>query len=125
MRRIIYKNNDNSVCIIAPADGCGLSIEQIAQKDVPAGTPYEIVDADAPQAKPSVTAEHLFVALRAARDARLMATDKCLLPDYPISADALEQVKAYRTALRDLPDQPGAPWDGGGELTPWPELPEV
>ena len=46
-----------------------------------------------------------------------------LLPDYPISADALVQAKAYRTALRDLPDQPGAPWDGGGELTPWPIKP--
>ncbi|MDY0204729.1 MAG: phage tail assembly chaperone [Desulfovibrio desulfuricans] len=34
-------------------------------------------------------------------------------------------IKAYRQFLRDLPAQEGAPWDGGGELTPWPELPEV
>ena len=62
----------------------------------------------------------LFAALRAARDARLASTDKILLPDYPISADALAQIKAYRAALRDLPDAPGAPWDGGGSATPWP-----
>lgn len=69
--------------------------------------------------------KNLFTALRAARDARLADTDKMLLPDYPISADALAQVKTYRAALRDLPDQPGAPWDGGGEATTWPELPKT
>ena len=68
---------------------------------------------------PLTTAQH-FAALRAARDARLADTDKMLLPDYPITAEALEKVKTYRAALRDLPDQPGAPWDGGGEATPWP-----
>lgn len=71
------------------------------------------------------TTDDLFSALRAARDARLASTDKLLLPDYPIGADNLALVKAYRQALRNLPSQPGAPWDGGGELTPWPELPEV
>ena len=68
---------------------------------------------------PLTTAQH-FAALRAARDARLADTDKMLLPDYPITAEALEKVKTYRAALRDLPDQPGAPWDGGGAETPWP-----
>ena len=68
---------------------------------------------------PLTTAQH-FAALRAARDARLADTDKMLLPDYPITAEALEKVKTYRATLRDLPDQPGAPWDGGGEATPWP-----
>ncbi len=74
---------------------------------------------------PPPTADQLFAALRAARDARLAHTDKMLLPDYPISESNLELVKAYRTALRDIPDQPGAPWDGGGDGTPWPELPSV
>ena len=64
-------------------------------------------------------AQH-FAALRAARDTRLADTDKMLLPDYPITAEALAQIKVYRASLRDLPDQPGAPWDGGGEATPWP-----
>ena len=67
----------------------------------------------------------LFAALRAARDARLASTDKMLLPDYPISAEGLPLVKAYRAALRDLPDQPGAPWDGGGAATPWPTRPNA
>ena len=66
-----------------------------------------------------------FITLRAARDAKLRATDKYLLPDYPITAEALEKVKTYRAARRDRPDQPGAPWDGGGEATPWPELPKT
>lgn len=66
-----------------------------------------------------------FITVRTARDAKLRGTDKYLLPDYPISAEALDQVKAYRAALRALPDQPGAPWDGGGAETPWPELPKT
>ena len=74
---------------------------------------------------PAPTTEQLFSTLRAARDARLSATDKYLLPDYPISADSLALVKIYRHALRDIPVQPGAPWDGGGEKTPWPEMPTV
>ncbi len=69
------------------------------------------------------TAEQLFSVLRASRDARLAATDKYMLPDYPIAEDALAQVKAYRAELRAMPDQPGAPWDGGGDATPWPEQP--
>lgn len=61
-----------------------------------------------------------FRMLRSARGARLDATDYLVAPDYPIDADALAEVKAYRQALRDLPARDGAPWDGGGEATPWP-----
>ena len=74
---------------------------------------------------PAPTEEQLFVTLRASRGARLAATDMYMLPDYPISESDLALVKIYRAALRDLPDQPGAPWDGGGEETPWPELPKT
>lgn len=46
-QRIIYPTDDG-VAIIVPAD-CGLTIEEIAAKDVPAGKPYKIVDvADIP-----------------------------------------------------------------------------
>jgi hypothetical protein len=45
-QRIIYSNSDGTIAIIVPADECGLSIEEIAAKDVPAGTPYEIVGTD-------------------------------------------------------------------------------
>ena len=64
-----------------------------------------------------------FERLRAERDRRLTATDYLLMPDYPIPDDQRAVVQAYRQALRDLPAQSGAPWDGGGEATPWPELP--
>lgn len=42
--RIIYPTDDNGVAVIIPAAECGLSIEQIAAKDVPAGKPFKIVD---------------------------------------------------------------------------------
>jgi hypothetical protein len=42
-QRIIYQADDGGVAVIVPAD-CGLTIEQIAAKDVPAGKPFEIVD---------------------------------------------------------------------------------
>jgi len=42
-KRIIYKNTNGSIAIIVPAD-CGLTIEQIAKKDVPTGLKYKIVD---------------------------------------------------------------------------------
>lgn len=63
--------------------------------------------------------------LRANRDMKLTDTDKYLMPDYPVNPEELAAITAYRQLLRDLPAQPGAPWDGGGELTPWPELPTV
>ena len=48
-QRIIYPTNDGGVAVIIPAVECGLTIEEIAAKDVPAGKPYKIVDvADIP-----------------------------------------------------------------------------
>jgi len=48
-KRIIYSNEDGGVAIIVPSAECGLTIEQIAQKDVPTGKAYKIVDvADIP-----------------------------------------------------------------------------
>jgi hypothetical protein len=47
--RIIFPTDDGGVAVIIPAAECGLTIEEIAAKDVPAGKPYEIVDvADIP-----------------------------------------------------------------------------
>lgn len=43
-QRIIYPNDEGGVSIIVPATECGLTIEEIAAKDVPAGKPYQIVD---------------------------------------------------------------------------------
>ena len=42
--RIIFPNDEGGVSVIVPAPECGLSIEEIAAKDVPAGKPYKIVD---------------------------------------------------------------------------------
>jgi hypothetical protein len=48
-KRIIYPTDEGGVSVIIPAAECGLSIEEIAAKDVPAGKPFKIVDvADIP-----------------------------------------------------------------------------
>lgn len=48
-QRIIYPTDEGGVAVIIPASDCGLTIEQIAAKDVPTGKPYKIVDvADIP-----------------------------------------------------------------------------
>ena len=44
-KRIIFPNDGGGVSILIPAPDCELSLEQIAGKDVPAGKPYQIVDA--------------------------------------------------------------------------------
>lgn len=66
-----------------------------------------------------------FERLRAERDRRLTATDYLLMQDYPLDNTRKEAVRLYRQALRDLPSQEGAPWDGGGKETPWPAAPDV
>ena len=48
-KRIIYPTDDGGVAIIIPTTECGLSIEEIAAKDVPAGKSFKIIDtADIP-----------------------------------------------------------------------------
>jgi len=48
-QRIIYPNDEGGVSILIPALECGLTIEEIAAKDVPEGKPFKIVDvADIP-----------------------------------------------------------------------------
>ena len=42
-QRIIYQHDDGGMAVIIPCD-CGLTIEEIAAKDVPTGKPYKIVD---------------------------------------------------------------------------------
>jgi hypothetical protein len=45
-KRIIFKNNDGGISIIIPTPDCLQShtIKEIAEKDVPEGRPYKIVD---------------------------------------------------------------------------------
>lgn len=50
MKLIIFPQDNGNVAVMAAAD-CGLTIEQVAAKDVPTGKPYLIVDqADLPDA---------------------------------------------------------------------------
>lgn len=45
MKAIVYTRPDGGVSVVHPNLDCGLSIEQIAAKDVPAGIDYWIIDA--------------------------------------------------------------------------------
>ena len=45
-QRIIYPTDDGGVAVIVPISECGLTIDEIAAKDVPAGKPYKIVSVD-------------------------------------------------------------------------------
>lgn len=57
--------------------------------------------------------------VRAQRDYLISQTDYLLSPDYPIDAESLEAVKAYRQALRDVPQQESFP------DVEWPTAPAV
>lgn len=47
---IIYPQDGGAVAVIYPAEGCGLSVLDIAAKDVPEGVPFLVIDAaDVPQ----------------------------------------------------------------------------
>lgn len=58
--------------------------------------------------------------VRSKRDRLIADTDYLLMNDYPISEEDLAVVKAYRTALRDVPQQEGFPYE-----VVWPEVPSV
>jgi len=46
MNRILFKNDEGGVSVIIPSDNALAehTIQEIAEKDVPAGLPYKIVD---------------------------------------------------------------------------------
>lgn len=41
---IIFPNDEGHLTFVYPAPECGLTVQEIAKKDVPAGKPYLIVD---------------------------------------------------------------------------------
>lgn len=45
-KRIVYQLPDQPVAILVPCE-CGLTLEQIGRKDVPAGVPFWVVEAAA------------------------------------------------------------------------------
>ena len=72
------------------------------------------------------TVEDLAASVRAERDRRITATDYLVMPDYPLDTYKLEEIKAYRQALRDIPQQPGFPWNGPDDPAfPWPVMPTL
>lgn len=78
---------------------------------------------EAPVKPDSEIQAEAFDNLRYQRNARLAETDFLVMPDYPIEKEDLDVVKIYRQALRDLPEEKGAPWVG--EDIPWPQEPEI
>lgn len=60
--------------------------------------------------------------VRHARKKLLADTDFAVLSDYSGLTEAeMEEVKAYRQALRDITKRGGYPWDG--DTVPWPKKP--
>lgn len=77
------------------------------------GDYYEVVTI------PEPSGEELAFIVRSQRNAKLEATDYLLASDYSISAEDLEEVKTYRQALRDIPEQSGFP-----KNVVWPKEPK-
>lgn len=83
----------------------------------------------APEPEPEPTEADLFAQLRSIREVKFREYDK-VVSQLERKARIGEAVAtqlaawdAYAIALCELPEQPGAPWDGGGSQTPWPVKP--
>ena len=46
MKRIIYQTPKGTLAVITPVMDCGISVQEIARKDVPAGNSFLILDTD-------------------------------------------------------------------------------
>lgn len=93
---------------------------------------YSIFLQPAPESEPAPTTEELFAQLRSYREVKLREYDEKisqldrqirLNPDYAAYPIERAEWDAYAVALCNLPAQEGAPWDGGGSETPWPQKP--
>ena len=82
------------------------SIQQVGGK-------YQIVE------NPPVSLEILAENARSERDRRIAETDYYMMPDYPSDPNNIQEMKAYRQALRDIPKQEGFP----SKFT-WPDVPK-
>lgn len=67
-----------------------------------------------------MTDEELASCVRMRRNSMISHTDFYVQPDYPSDPAGLEAVKAYRQALRDIPEQSGFPRN-----VQWPAMPSV
>lgn len=115
--RIILKNTDGTVSVLYPVLDCGLTIEQIAEKDSH-GTPYEIVeDSEIPADQEFRNAwihngkkiEIDFVKAKEITKNRLRAERKPLLESLDVevmknisNAAALQEIEVEKQRLRDI-----------------------
>lgn len=44
-KKIIYPTDAGGIAVITPSSSCGMTVEEIARKDVPAGKPFKIINA--------------------------------------------------------------------------------
>jgi hypothetical protein len=142
-QRIIYPNDNGGVDVIIPAPEFADQIEAIANKDVPAGKPWRIIDGSALPSRDSrdrwlwtdegqldvrmPTQEELDAAaaadVRAQRDS-LLATQVDPVVSNPLrwadlSAEQQAAWAAYRRALLDITAQAGFPHN-----IVWPVAPQ-
>lgn len=68
---------------------------------------------------PEPTDEELAIKARAERNMKIAETDYYMMPDYPSDPNNIEEMKAYRQSLRDIPKQEGFP----SKFT-WPDVPK-
>lgn len=126
MQRLMYHDASGNLCIVIPAPGTGLSLAEIAQKDIPTGRTFVAVDeANVPTDrtyrnawKGDMLAGTIAVdmvkaraihrdAIRAARVAALAALDTAVMRanEIPDSAE-VQRLVARKQALRDFPADP-------------------
>lgn len=68
---------------------------------------------------PPVSLEILAENARSERDRKITETDYYMMPDYPSDPNNVVEMKAYRQALRDIPEQSGFP-----KNVQWPVEPQ-
>lgn len=81
---------------------------------------WQAKNAEMEDEKAEQTDEMASAAVREKRDQLIAETDYLLMPDYPISDKNLESIKAYRQALRDIPQKDGFPLN-----VTWPVKPTI
>ena len=42
--KVIFPNDEGGVSVLTPVLNCGLTLEEIIAKDVPAGKPHQVID---------------------------------------------------------------------------------
>ena len=75
---------------------------------------------ECPDWKIQLEKEILSLDVRLERNKILSDTDHLIQSDYPISDEKKQEIKAYRQALRDIPQQDGFP-----ENIVWPDKPVI